>query len=68
MNVNVPRHVFLIAEIDGLLVIAPLSFLESFFIGQRNPPPVIHPEFVRSVNSRLKMKAIPYIKSCSSYS
>jgi hypothetical protein len=38
------RYVFLIAGIYGLIVLAPLYFLEAR-IGQDNPPAITHPEY-----------------------
>jgi hypothetical protein len=38
------RRTFLLAGIYGVLVIAPLYFLEAP-IGQKNPPAITHPEF-----------------------
>ena len=38
------RWVFRIAGIYGVLVIAPMYFLESRFPAE-NPPPITHPEF-----------------------
>jgi len=38
------RIVFLIAGIDGLLVVTPQYFTESL-VGEKFPPPVTHPEY-----------------------
>lgn len=38
------RRVFLAAGIYGVVVITPLYFLEAT-IGEKNPPPITHPEF-----------------------
>jgi len=38
------KIVFLFAGIYGLLILAPIYFLETA-IGQRTPPPITHPEY-----------------------
>jgi len=38
------QRVFLIAGIYGIVVVAPLYFLEGFY-GAQNPPAINHPEF-----------------------
>ncbi|MGE5244819.1 MAG: hypothetical protein ACM3SQ_11385 [Betaproteobacteria bacterium] len=41
---NFARRVFLLSGIWGIVVLAPMYFLEGT-IGQRTPPPVTHPEY-----------------------
>jgi hypothetical protein len=38
------RWVFLLAGVSGVLIVAPMYFLEAQ-IGRDQPPPVNHPEF-----------------------
>ena len=44
MNRKLPRVVFLVAGIYGLIVLVPQFFLERK-IGVDTPPPITHPEF-----------------------
>src|SRR5690349_24624212 len=44
MNGKLPRVVFLVAGIYGLIVLVPQFFLEGK-IGRDAPPPITHPEF-----------------------
>ena len=44
MSIVFARRLFLFAGIYGVLVVAPLFFLEDQ-IGKLNPPAITHPEF-----------------------